>query len=94
MNKAQEGFQTKDFWGFVILKDWRQFDDGRSYAVVYGKVSVYSAKELLGHDVNDRDSNWAVRIEGASQALTIAGCEVAMVAAGKPEHMDKVRVVP
>lgn len=65
--------------GAVEFRDWHHmpFADGAVRGIT-GKVSVHSTKELVGFDVNDRDSNWLVCVEGPSGFRSyIPGCQVA-----------------
>ncbi len=76
--ETQQGaFIRKGFTGTVMLTDWMTaLHNGNSYVALSGVVSVLSAEELLGFDVNDRDSRWAAVIEGPTQRYVIPGCKV------------------
>jgi hypothetical protein len=69
----------KSFNGTVLLKEWRATLDGRSARGFTGRVSILTAQEAVGFEVNDRDSRWLAKIEGPTQTYWFPGCEVAGV---------------
>jgi hypothetical protein len=89
-------FERKGFYGTVILKEFIRGQDGRSYDQLMGTISILTDKEIVGFEVNDRDSKWVARIEGPSSAFVILGCQVrGVVVHGKqPPAMPYTLVVP
>jgi len=76
------GLIRRDFHGAVLLKSYLQHYDGNNVIAFVGNVSVLSAQEALGFDVNSNDSNWCARVTGDSGEMTavvIPGCQVRMV---------------
>lgn len=73
-----------DFDGHVSTKHGVTAPDGRAYWVFLGKVSILSAKDALGFDVNTADSNWIARIESpdGERSMNIPGCQVQSVGQG------------
>jgi hypothetical protein len=66
--------------GVVTFHEWMPIPwDSRVIRGLKGKLSIVSAADLLGHDVNSRDSNWAVIIEGPSTRFVALGCQVRAV---------------
>lgn len=65
--------------GAVEFRDWHQFPfSERAVRGLTGKVSVHSAVEVTGFDVNDKDSNWLVLVEGPSGfRCYMPGCQIA-----------------
>jgi hypothetical protein len=76
--------KTKNFKGSVTTKHGIAMPDGRSYWIFQGKVSVLSAEEMLGFEVNTADSNWLARIESAdgARSVNIPGCQIMAVHQG------------
>jgi hypothetical protein len=64
--------------GAVALRDWTSNPlDGNNVRGYVGVITFLTAKEALGHDVNDRDSNWLLKVEGETDVTVfIMGCDV------------------
>lgn len=75
------GLIRRDFHGAVLLKYYIPLPDGGNAQAFVGKVSVFSDEEALGFKVSGGESNWCVRVAGASAALTFPGCQVRAVIA-------------
>lgn len=84
-NKAKEvnpKFVTTDFEGIVYLKDWLSHHNAKSYNAVAGKISILSAMQMVGFDVNKSESNWVARVAAENgEAITILGCQIRAVSA-------------
>ena|ERR1039457_5915631 len=75
-NPTPAGLIRRDFYGALLLLDFIPLPNGGNVRGLVGGVSVLSAVEALGFDVNDRDSNWCVRVTGRTTAVTVPGCKV------------------
>jgi hypothetical protein len=80
-NPTPAGLIRRNFFGAVVLKAYAQDYDGNQHIAYVGEISVLSAMEALGFDVNSNDSNWCVRATGKYTQITIPGCQVRMVIA-------------
>ena len=60
--------------------------DGREYKAAWGEVQVYSDKESLGIQTNERSTNWYVKIGDNKRGMIIAGCQIhfATICPNKP----------
>ena len=63
------------FKGTVLTKEWLRYHTGRQYAGFFGTVYIYQDKEL-GLSVRGNESNWMVRIQGATESMNILGCQI------------------
>jgi hypothetical protein len=62
--------------GYVILKEYIRAPKGVQVISVYGMVTICAAKDELGFDTHDRESNWFAYIEGKKDQMAILGCQV------------------
>lgn len=69
----------KGFNGVVILKEWQTAPDGINYIGFVGLVSILKDEEILGFELRGNDSNWVARVDGATMAITVPGCQVRAV---------------
>lgn len=75
-------FERRNFHGAVVMLDWMPKPGGGNIRALAGTIDVLSDKELLGFEVNDRDSKWGVRVSGPSgTAIVVPGCKVHVVTA-------------
>jgi hypothetical protein len=66
----------RDFHGALLLIDFIPLPSGGNVRGLIGTVSVLSAVEALGFDVNDRDSNWCALVAGPTTSIVVPGCKV------------------
>ena len=65
-------------YGTVMIRDhfWPA-DDGTETRGVTGQIRVHPAKDVLGFDMNNRDSNWLVEVRGQTgDVVILPGCAV------------------
>jgi hypothetical protein len=77
---AADARLSEAFYGTVLLHEpvcvpWSP----DLYNGLTGMIKVISAKDLVGTEVNSRDSNWAVLITGPGVTMGLPGCQVRMV---------------
>jgi hypothetical protein len=76
MPKDKALFDRREFQGSVVLKEWWTALDGGKYLGISGTVSILTDSEIVGFEVNDRDSKWVARVEGPTESVVVLGCQV------------------
>lgn len=77
MKPLLEIFSGNNF--LITCSNWFVAPDGKQYRSVWGKVEVYSDKETLGIQTNDRSSNWYAIVGEAGnngKRMIVAGCQI------------------
>lgn len=77
-------YQTKNFFGTVILKDWLRTLDDRQVMRVTGVCTLVQDEEIAGFRTRGTEANWGMRVVGAHQQWTILGCQIRAVVAHEP----------
>lgn len=72
-------YQTKDFYGSVLLKDWITDLKDRQVRRITGTCSLVRDEDYVGFKTRGTESNWAIRVVGGSQQWTILGCQIRAV---------------
>ena len=69
--------QLVSVYGTVTVRDhfWPA-PDGTEKTGITGRITVHTAKDVLGFDVNNRDANWLVEIAGEHSRVVLPGCAV------------------
>lgn len=67
---------AKGFNGAVALKESFMLPDGRWIQVVVGRVRILQDEVIAGFKTRGTESNWVARVEGATGAVNILGCQV------------------
>lgn len=71
---------TTPFKGTVVLHDWTETPwSAEAIKGFSGDIELIAAKDVLGTDVNSRDSNWLLRVSGEKTEVYILGCQVRLV---------------
>jgi hypothetical protein len=78
-------YQTKDFHGTVILKDWISTLDDRQVKRLTGRCTMVEDVDLVGFKTRGNESNWAVRVCGDTEQWTVLGCQIRAVVAHPSE---------
>ena len=59
----------------VQVDDWVMAPDGQQYRVLFGRVRVIRAKDLLGLEPRN-SANWFLRVGEGEGAVLVAGCRI------------------
>jgi hypothetical protein len=82
MTKAEPEFTRRGFHGAVLATEYMPLPHGPQVRGLVGSIDVLTDTELLGFEVNDRDSRWGVRVSGPSGVVVVLpGCKVFSVMA-------------
>lgn len=74
MKSLIEQFADNNF--LITTSNWFIAPDGQSYKAVWGKVEVYSDKETLGIQTNEKSTNWYVIVGLGGKRVIVAGCQI------------------
>lgn len=63
--------------GVVQFRDWHVVPwDSRSTRGVVGAITFHAAKDALGAEVTNRESNWFLEVRGRTCVYYVPGCQV------------------
>jgi hypothetical protein len=62
----------------ITTSNWFTGPDGESYRAVYGRATLFEAKQEFGF-VPQRSANWYLKVGNRSKHILIAGCQVQYV---------------
>jgi hypothetical protein len=74
-------YQTKDFYGTVVLKDWMSDLNDRNVKRLTGFCTLVQDIEIAGFKTRGTEANWGMRVVGKQQQWTILGCQIRAVVA-------------
>ena len=74
-------YQTENFYGTVILKDWCKTIQGRNVQRLTGLLTLVRDEDYVGFKTRGTEANWAMRVVGPSEAWTILGCQIRAIVA-------------
>lgn len=76
----------------ITTSEWFVGPDGDNYRAVYGKATAKEVKDEMGFKPNARNANWYVKVEGDSQHMVIAGCQVKY--AVRTDEQPTIKIMP
>lgn len=85
-----EKYQTQDFYGTVILKDWMKTLDDRSVQRVTGNCTLVKDEDIAGFKTRGTEANWGMRVCGEKEQWTILGCQIRAVVAHAQDSKQSV----
>lgn len=60
----------------ITTNAWFYAPDGLKYRAVWGEVSSFDSKQVLGIETNKNSTNWYVKVGSEDKHIIIAGCQV------------------
>jgi len=90
-------YNTQNFYGTVILKDWMSTLNNRDVKRITGICTLVKDEDIAGFKTRGTEANWGIRVVGVREQWTVLGCQIrAVVAHDKMTNQspDNAYIVP